>query len=135
MWFLLCYNPCSIAIQDLDLVFVSLGATGDGVESLRVHKEKPTKGSSSIVRDKISNPYERSDRMFRITYKRRRNKKLNASGSTTKSASVEPMVGWDMHISIPSYSLFQSHFLVYLVWHSLYRHSQVLFYQVRNTIL
>jgi len=100
MLFLLCYTPCSIAIQDLNLVlylknsvFVSPGATGDVAESLRVHKEKPTKGSSSVVRDKISNPYERSDRMFRITYKRRRNKKLNASGSMNKSASVEPMVG------------------------------------------
>ncbi|RLM98228.1 hypothetical protein C2845_PM06G12630 [Panicum miliaceum] len=69
------------------------GATEDVVESLRVHKEKPTKGSSSVVRDKISNLYERSDKMFRITYKRRRNKKLNVSGSTTKSASVDPMVG------------------------------------------
>ena len=80
---LICYTACSlVCIPDLNFaldlingVFVFPGAAEDVVESLRVHKQKPTKGSSPVVRDKISSHYERGDEMFRLMYQRRRTKK------------------------------------------------------------
>lgn len=83
---LLCIPDLNFALDLINGAFVSPGAASDVVESLGVHKQKPTKGSPPVVRDKVSSHYERGDEMFRLTYQRRRSRK-------PKSASVQPMVG------------------------------------------